>query len=330
MANSRYQSQIILPEIGEIGQSKLANARVLCVGCGGLAASVLPYLAAAGVGQITLLDDDKVALTNLNRQVLFTEKDVGQAKAQIVAAKLIQQNPQIEINFLIERFSLTNGMNLVGQHDLVLDCSDDYATKLAINYCCGQLHTPWVYASVLGWDGQVALFSLRDKSEPCYKCWQVRAPNNNQSCSLSGVVGAAVNQVGSVQANLTIQALLGNFHNANQLMVFDLWDLEQHKFKLNLRHGCQFHGENELELDNLLIIPTEVERLNNYTLIDIRSLDEWELGHAKHATHIEIGNLISHPENYSAKSDNLVIYCQHQSLSLMAVTNLREIGRAHV
>lgn len=325
MAN-RYQAQIILPEIGHAGQSKLAAAKVLCIGCGGLAASVLPYLAAAGVGEITLIDDDIVNLSNLNRQILFHESDVGKFKARVVADYLKRQNPAVQINTRLEKFSLENGTELVKQHDLILDCCDDYQTKLVCNYCCGQANTPWVYASVLGWDGQVALFRMQNDDEPCYKCWQHKAPQNLASCSLSGVLGAAVNVVGSFQASLALQALLGEWHNAHQLFIFDLWHLEQQKFSIKRLANCKFHQTSPTNLGAWQIKYEQINSLVKPLLIDIRSAVEWERGHLPKARHLPIAKLMQQAPEYLADNNPIVIYCNQQTLSNLAAENLRELG----
>lgn len=329
MVVNRYSSQIILPEIGTQGQELLSQKRVLCIGAGGLAASVLPYLAAAGVGKITLLDDDVVAISNLNRQVLFTEQDIGIAKAEVVAAHLKKQNPHIVIEFSIARFNLENGFLLVDDCDLVVDCSDDYATKLAINYWCGQTNTPWVYGSVLGWDGQVALFTMEDALSPCYKCFQHKTPNNLTSCSLSGVLGPAVSVVGSYQALLTLQALLGNYHNANTLKVFDLWTLETRSLLISRHLQCKYHNNSLNEITGISY--QEIKgKLPQAKLIDVRSSEEWENGHYPEAIHLPIGVLLSSVEQYFSWDDELILYCNRQTLSNLAANNLRELGYSRV
>lgn len=322
---NRYQAQSILPEIGIIGQNKLANSHVLCIGGGGLAASVLPYLVAAGVGSITIVDYDTVSLTNLNRQILFNEDDIGKFKAQVLQSRLIKQNSAITINSICESFGLDNGAKLVAEHDLVIDCCDDYLTKVAINYHCSVTKTPWVFASVLAWDGQISLLTMSDEFQPCYKCWQEKAPQGNQSCAVSGVMGVAVNLVGSFQASLAIQALLGEFGQANKLFVFDLWTLEMSKFDLARRKNCAFHKNSphqnivELNLD-------ECSDSNNYRLIDIRSLEEWEQGYLPNAEHIPIGALMTMLDELKHDKRKIVLYCNQQTLSQLAVDNLCQIG----
>lgn len=319
----RYLAQQILPEIGKIGQDKLMASKVLVVGCGGLAASVLTYLTAAGVGELTLIDDDVVELGNLNRQILFTEADVGQNKAESAKLRLSQQNQHIKINAITQKFNLANGLSLVNCHDLVLDCSDAYSSKLAINYCCSLTRKPWVYASVLGWDGQAALLTLHNRHAPCYKCWQESAPHGLRNCEANGVLGAAVSTVGSHQAGLALQYLLGYLHNANCLWVFDLWAMEQKKFQLSKRHNCKFHSD---KLENLPFCSYEELRLwDEYVVLDIRSREEWDIGHLPQARHVSPGILME-VEKYYKTTQNLVIYCNQNTLSQLVVENLRNLG----
>ncbi len=325
MVVNRYSAQILLSEIGSSGQELLQQKHVLCIGAGGLAASVLPYLVAAGVGEITIVDDDSVSISNLNRQVLFKEHDVGKLKAAVTSNYLQQQNPQVNINYQTIRFNLGNGLDLVNNCDLVIDCSDDYATKLAINYWCGQLTKPWVYASVLGWDGQVVLFSMQDDASPCYKCFQQKTPTNLTSCSLSGVTGPAVNLIGSHQAILALQALLGQYHNADRLLVFDIWHLEMQSFALKRQLDCKYHNQTLDEIPAIYYHQL-ADKSSTIKLIDVRTNEEWEQGHYPQAIHIPIGSLLTSAEQYLSWDDELVIYCNRQTLSQLAVSNLRELG----
>lgn len=323
MVANRYSAQQTLPEIGVAGQARIASSKILVVGCGGLAASVLPYLAAAGVGTITLIDNDVISISNLNRQVLFTESDLGLNKALILQQQLEKQNSAISIIALTEKFDLLNGIELAKAHDLVIDCTDSYSSKVTVNYCCIQTKTPLVFASVLGWDGQIALLTMQETADPCYKCFQKQAPQSINNCSMSGILGASVNLIGSHQATLTIQYLLGHIHNANFLYVFDLWNLEQRKFKLSKRHDCRFHEHNQNELN--YINYSELPKLESYILIDIRTVAEWEKGHLPGAKHSSPGKLILAKQDY-ATTDNLVIYCNQDMLSQLVVENLQNLG----
>lgn len=324
MVDKRYFSQQILPEIGVLGQLKLSTSKILVVGCGGLAAAVLPYLAAAGVGRITLMDEDQVSVSNLNRQVLFKETDIGLNKTIVLQRQLRQQNPEINVVALPKKFDLENGVVLTQSHDLVIDCSDHYLSKIMINYCCVQSNTPLVYASVLAWDGQVALLPMRQVGDPCYKCWQKLAPQEINNCTHNGVLGASVSIVGSHQATLALQYLLGCLHSANVLFVFDLWSLKQKQFKLHQRKDCKLHLNKSH--DKLQYIDwSALGQLGHYILLDVRTINEWEMGHLPGAKHVSLGQLLQ-SEQYNKATDNLVIYCNQERLSTCVVENLQNLG----
>lgn len=324
VVDKRYSSQIRLPEIGHKGQEKLRNAKLLCIGAGGLASSVLPYLVAAGVGYITICDADVIEEPNLNRQIYFNLNELGKNKAITLTNKLQLQNPSIMIVGISQNLGLENSLALISSHDLVLDCSDDYETKLLINDSCRKLSKPWVYASVLGFDGQVILFANNENNPntPCLRCYLHHAPIGQTSCNNSGVLGASVNLIGSYQATLAIQALLANFDNAYRIWVFDLWSLESNYFLLNSH--C---SHSVLDLAYLSYgISLEQLIAKSYLLIDVRTLIEWEDGHIPDAKQISIGSIVSSPDSYFKKDDQVVLYCNKEDLSKLATENLRKLG----
>ncbi len=322
--DKRYSSQIKLPELGHIGQEKLANAKLLCIGAGGLASSVLPYLVAAGVGYITICDADVIEESNLNRQIYFNLNELGQNKAITLSSKLQLQNPSITIVSISQNFVLENSLVLTDSHDLVLDCSDDYETKLLINDTCSKLNKPWVYASVLGFDGQVILFANNADTthKPCLRCYLHSAPIGQTSCNNGGVLGVSVSLIGSYQATLVIQALLNNFDNAYRIWVFDLWSLESHSFILN--NHCSHSLLDLTYLSYGISLEHVVDK--SYLLVDIRTLAEWEDGHISGSKLITIGSVVSSPESYFTKDDKVVLYCNTEDLSKLAAENLRKLG----
>ena len=318
--NNRYSAQS--PLIGNNGQERLKKSRVLAIGCGGLAAVTLPYLVASGVGHITLFDGDKVEASNLNRQILFTEEDIGVNKATALMIKLKQQNPTVDICAYSSFFSLEDGQKLVPDYDLVLDLSDTYATKTLINYLCQQYQSPWIYASVLRWNGQVAAFSMQNEHSPCYKCL-FPTTNKMVNCSDNGVIGAAVGVIASYQSILAIQTLLGETGHYNKLHVFDLWNLTKKEFNLFRDEKCKFHQD-------IHYIPTisydDIYAKVNVRLIDVRSLLEWEQGSLPNAERILMADLMNNPMQLFSKNDTIVIYCHSQTLSDLAVGFLIENG----
>ncbi|AMJ67925.1 molybdopterin-synthase adenylyltransferase MoeB [Hymenobacter sp. PAMC 26628] len=205
----RYSRHLLLPEIGVPGQLKLKAAKVLVVGCGGLGCPVLQYLAAAGVGTLGLLDFDTVDESNLQRQVLYATADVGRPKALAAAARLGAQNPFI--NLVPHQFALTtaNALSLLAGYDLVVDCSDNFATRYLVNDACVVLGKPLVYGAIFKFDGQVSVFNYQNG--PTYRCLypEPPAPGEAPSCAEIGVLGVLPGLVGTLQATEVLKLLTG-------------------------------------------------------------------------------------------------------------------------
>ncbi|GAC33862.1 HesA/MoeB/ThiF family protein [Paraglaciecola polaris] len=202
----QYQRHVQLHGVGVTGQQRLKNARVLIVGAGGLGCPVAQYLGAAGVGHITLMDNDLITQSNLHRQVLFGYNDIGQAKAQVAANRLMANNPFIEVQATIDHLSAHKVAELVAGADIVLDCSDNFATRLLINDACVHQKRPWVYASVLGFSGQVALFTPKTA---CFRCVFPEIPVDVPDCNAAGVLSTVPGLLGTLQANTCLHFLLG-------------------------------------------------------------------------------------------------------------------------
>lgn len=202
---TRYARQILLPEVGGAGQEKLSKARVLVVGVGGLGCPAALYLAAAGAGTIGLVDDDPVDLTNLHRQILHHDADVGRPKVASAKSKLTGLNPAITVNVHRQRFAAS----LLAGYDVVLDGSDNFETRYQLNDACVKAGLPLVSGAVIKWEGQV-LTVLPGKSA-CYRCHFPEPPDPAcvQSCSEAGIIGAAAGVVGTLQAVEAVKLILG-------------------------------------------------------------------------------------------------------------------------
>ncbi|TQV84790.1 molybdopterin-synthase adenylyltransferase MoeB [Exilibacterium tricleocarpae] len=205
----RYSRQIMLPEIDLQGQEKLLAARVLVVGLGGLGSPVAMYLAAAGVGSLVLADFDRVDLSNLQRQIVHRTARIGAAKVESAAATLRELNPAVDIVALECRLSEQRLLAEVGTADVVVDCSDNFTTRFALNRACVAQKTPLVSGAAIRLEGQVAVFDARVDGAPCYRCLYDVAEDENLSCAESGVLAPLVGIVGSVQALETIKLLVG-------------------------------------------------------------------------------------------------------------------------
>ncbi|MBD2722980.1 molybdopterin-synthase adenylyltransferase MoeB [Hymenobacter armeniacus] len=206
--NNRYSRHLLLPEIGPAGQQRMKAARVLVVGCGGLGCPVLQYLAAAGVGTLGLLDFDTVDDSNLQRQVLYATADVGRPKAVVAAEKLAAQNPFITLQTHQMLLSSDNVLDLFAPYDLVVDCSDNFATRYLVNDACVMLGKPLVFGAIFKFEGQVSVFNYQNG--PTYRCLypEPPAPGDAPSCAEIGVLGVLPGLVGTLQATETLKIIL--------------------------------------------------------------------------------------------------------------------------
>src|SRR4051812_27082633 len=203
----RYARHIVLPQVGGVGQRKLKAAKVAIIGAGGIGSAVIPALAGAGVGRLTIIDDDMVELANLHRQPLFAEADAGKPKAELAAAFAGRLNRFVEAVPLAERIGTDNAERLPAGHHLVIDGSDNFATRLAVSDACVRLGLPLLSAAAVQFQGQVGLFRER----PCYRCFVGDAfdADDCDNCAELGVLGALTGTVGAFAALLAINAIVG-------------------------------------------------------------------------------------------------------------------------
>ena len=203
----RYARHIVLPEVGGVGQRKLKEARVAVIGAGGVGSAAIPALAGAGVGALTIIDDDHVELSNLHRQPLFREADIGKPKAAAAAAWVGNFNRHVDVVPVAERITAANAAALLLDHDLVLDGSDNFATRLAVGDACVTLGIGLVSAAAVQFQGQVGLF----RAQPCYRCFVGDAfdADDCDTCAEQGVLGALTGVVGNYAALLAIRAIVG-------------------------------------------------------------------------------------------------------------------------
>lgn len=214
----RYARHLVLSEIGGPGQQALARARVLIVGAGGVGGPASLYLAAAGVGTIGLIDDDAVALSNLQRQILFSTADIGRPKVEAGAEALRALNPHVAVRTYARRLTPETAPELVADHDLVIDGTDDFATRLAVNAACVAAGRPLVSGALGRWGGQVGVFEGR----PCYQCLVSEIPPDAETCARVGVVGAAAGVVGAMAALEAIKRITGAGNAlTGRLLIYD-------------------------------------------------------------------------------------------------------------
>ncbi len=216
----RYARHIVLPQVGGVGQNKLKEARIAVIGAGGIGSAVIPALAGAGVGQLTIIDDDVVELANLHRQLLFRERDAGYSKADLALQFVQRLNRFVKAKPVQQRVDAENARVLLGNHDLVIDGSDNFATRLAVSDACVDLGTPLLSAAAVQFQGQVGLF----RAKPCYRCFVGDAfdADDCDTCAEAGVLGALTAAVGSFAALLAINAIVGvGADQAGNVHLFD-------------------------------------------------------------------------------------------------------------
>ncbi|MFV0574261.1 MAG: HesA/MoeB/ThiF family protein [Vibrio sp.] len=240
----RYQRQIMVPEVSESGQDKLIGSKVLLVGCGGLGSAAALYLAGAGIGSIVVADGDAVESSNLQRQVIYRESDVGKNKAQAMAEQLKQLNTHCKVR-AVSSYLEGAQLNLeVMLADVVLDCSDNFPTRQAVNKACHDGKTTLISGSAIGWVGQLMTFDFKEQSSPCYHCAVPYQDNSaGLKCSESGVIGPVVGSLGNLQALEAIKYLTQNPKlKPATLNLFDGQTLSWQKFNIAKDNNCPVCG----------------------------------------------------------------------------------------
>jgi adenylyltransferase/sulfurtransferase len=301
--SERYARQVILPELGAEGQAKLGRAAVLIVGAGGLGSPVSLYLAAAGVGTIGLVDFDRVDVTNLHRQILYGTSSVGRPKLEAARERLEDLNPEIRIVTHEERLTSENALEIMGPYDVIVDGTDNFATRYLVNDACLLLGKPNVYGSVFRFDGQVSVFATADG--PCYRCLYPEPPPAHlvPNCAEGGVLGVLPGVIGTLQATEVIKLITGVGETlAGRLLLFDA--LQTTFRTMNVRKRCHEHAPvtRLIDYEELCspvqttdITPTELARKmeanDAVILIDVREPYEWQAGHLPTARHIPMAQI---------------------------------------
>ncbi|HQR52161.1 MAG TPA: HesA/MoeB/ThiF family protein [Burkholderiales bacterium] len=237
---TRYSRHILLPEIGIEGQERICRSRVLVVGAGGLGAPVAIYLASAGVGTITLCDGDRVDLTNLQRQVIFRGSDVGRPKVAAAADAIAALNPEVRVVAVGERVDADRLSGLVANADIVVDCSDNFPTRHAINRACVELRRPLVSGAGVRFDGQVSVFDLREATSACYSCLFPEGTEVEETrCAVMGVFAPLVGMIGTVQAAEALKLAAGIGESLNgRLLLLDGLAMEWREVRLKKDPDC--------------------------------------------------------------------------------------------
>jgi adenylyltransferase/sulfurtransferase len=241
----RYSRHLIIPDVAMAGQKRLKNAKVLCVGAGGLGSPALMYLAAAGVGTLGIVEFDVVDESNLQRQIIHGQSDVGRSKALSARDSVREINPFVTVNLHEERLDSSNAMDLFAQYDLIVDGTDNFATRYLVNDACVLLHKPYVWGSIYRFDGQASVF-WADQG-PCYRCLYPEPPPPGMvpSCAEGGVLGVLCASIGSIQVNEAIKLITGIGRPlVGSLMVYDALETEYRKITVRKDPNCAVCGEH--------------------------------------------------------------------------------------
>lgn len=244
---SRYSRQVLLPEVGEKGQIKLLKSKVLMIGAGGLGSPIGYYLAAAGVGTLGIIDEDVVDLSNLHRQILHPTSNVGKAKVESAKETINKLNPDVNVVTYQHRLTSENAIDLISQYDLVIDGTDNFATKYLINDACYFTGKPNIYGSIFQFEGQVTVFDGKNE-EPCYRCLFPTPPPPGlaPNCAEAGVLGILPGVVGTLQAVEAIKLLLNKGEPLiGRLLIYDSLSTSFRNLKIKKDHNCALCGDHK-------------------------------------------------------------------------------------
>lgn len=313
----RYSRQVVLPEVGAQGQARLGAASVLVIGAGGLGCAVLPYLAAAGVGQLLIVDHDRIEESNLHRQPLFRMSDLGREKALAARDALLALNPALAIEATAERLTPANARALLAQADLVIDAADSFAATYVLSDECLRASTPLVSASVLGLSGYVGAFCA---GAPSYRAVFPEMPRQAGSCSEAGVLGTAVGTMGLLQAHVALGLLLGIDPSPRaRLLTVD--------FKTLRFGGFSFQQAREPEAFIPFISPGDVEAAD--IVVDLRGLDEAPVSPISGALRLKVDELERAPEQLPA-GPRVVLCCRTGVRAWRAARALQRQGHSRL
>ena len=238
----RYARHIVLPQVGGAGQLRLKDARIAIVGAGGIAGGVLPALVGAGIGHLTIVDDDRVELSNLQRQPIYGSDQIGERKADLAARFAGKRNPHVKVRAIVDRIDVDNADAILSGHDIVVDGTDNFATRLIVSDASFRLGIPLISAAAQQFQGQVALF----RGRPCYRCFVGDAfdADDCDTCAELGVLGALTGTIGNFAALMAIRALVGIGPDASgTLHLFDGLSLSWKRLRISADPSCRTCGE---------------------------------------------------------------------------------------
>jgi sulfur-carrier protein adenylyltransferase/sulfurtransferase len=348
----RYSRHLIIPDVGMAGQKRMKNAKILVVGAGGLGSPALMYLAAAGIGTLGIVDFDVVEESNLQRQVIHGQSDVGRSKAESARDSVTEINPLVDVVLHTERLDSSNAMEIFADYDLVVDGTDNFATRYLVNDACVLLGKPYVWGSIYRFDGQASVFW--SEYGPCYRCLYPEPPPPGMvpSCAEGGVLGVLCASIGSIQVNEAIKVIAGIGEPiVGRLMIYDALEMTYRSVKVRKDPECPLCGKNptitelidyeafcgtvsEAATEATLgstITATELaamqQRGDDFLLVDVREPAEWDIVRIPGATLIPKGDLPSRLADLP-QNKPIVAYCKSGVRSAEALALLKNAGFA--
>ena len=342
----RYSRQLVLPEIGPDGQSKLKGSSAIVIGAGGLGIPASVYLAAAGVGRIGVVDGDRVEKSNLHRQTIYTESDIGMSKAKVTAERLSQVNPHVSVQPHDTKLDSSNALAMLKEYDVVIDCTDNFQARYLINDACVLLGKPDVYASVFRFDGQASVFD--SKQGPCYRCLFPAPPpaDSVQDCAEAGVLGVLPGIMGSIQAVQATALILKTGQSlVGRLVLFNAMDMTFNELHTRKDANCPICGKNPTikalidyeEFCGVRTVPKDIgeitalelkkllDRREKVVLLDVREPFENKYCRIEGSKLVPLGDLEKRMGELD-KSDRHVVYCHVGINSAQAVKLLNSKG----
>ncbi len=352
----RYSRHLIIPDVGMAGQKRLKNAKVLCVGAGGLGSPALMYLAAAGVGTLGIVEFDIVDESNLQRQIIHGQSDIGRPKAESARDFVQEINPYVQVNLHTDRLDSSNVFELFSQYDLIVDGTDNFATRYLVNDACVLLGKPYVWGSIYRFDGQASVFWA--EHGPCYRCLYPEPPPPGMvpSCAEGGVLGVLCASIGSIQVNEAIKLITGIGETLlGRLMVYDALEMTYRQVKIRKDPNCAVCGENptvtelidyeafcgtisdeaaEAAKDSTISVVQLKEMLEareageiDFVLIDVREPNEFEIVSIDGAVLIPKGEILDGSALEQLPSDKqIVLHCKVGGRSAEALAVVKGAG----
>jgi sulfur-carrier protein adenylyltransferase/sulfurtransferase len=352
----RYSRHLIIPDVGMTGQKRLKNVKVLCVGAGGLGSPALMYLAAAGVGTLGIVEFDTVDESNLQRQIIHGQSDIGRSKAESARDSVLEINPYVTVNLHELRLDSSNVLELFAQYDLIVDGTDNFATRYLVNDACVLLNKPYVWGSIYRFDGQASVFWA--EHGPCYRCLYPEPPPPGMvpSCAEGGVLGVLCASIGSIQVTEAIKLITGVGDSLiGRLMVYDALEMEYRQVKIRKDPNCAVCGPNatvtelidydafcgvisdeaaEAARDSTISVH-DLKRMidekdageRDFMLIDVREPVEWEIVQIPGAVLIPKGEFLDGSALEKLPSDKqIVLHCKVGGRSAEVLAVLKGAG----